>query len=78
LVWPQPESTKGWCTQPANSQLIPQSTNKYLGLARLAWLSWLADSIFGIKLPPQMTEEKGGSNRLHNTCPNTNPQSSSS
>jgi len=27
------------CTQPANSQLIPQSMMKYLGSARLAWLS---------------------------------------
>jgi hypothetical protein len=41
LVWPQPaivdaESTIGWCTQPANSQLIPQSMMKYLGLAPLA------------------------------------------
>jgi hypothetical protein len=30
------ESTIGQCTQPANSQLIPQSSVKYLGLARLA------------------------------------------
>jgi hypothetical protein len=29
----------GWCTQPANSQLIPQSSMKHLGLARLAKLS---------------------------------------
>ncbi len=35
LSW-TPESTIGWCTQPANSQLIPQSMTKYLGLARLA------------------------------------------
>ncbi len=39
LVWPQPaiidsETTIGWCTQPANSQLSPQSMTKYLGLAR--------------------------------------------
>ncbi len=41
LVWPQPaivdsESIIGWCKQPANSQLIPQSSMKYMGLARLA------------------------------------------
>jgi hypothetical protein len=28
------ESMIGRCTQPANSQLIPQSSMKYLGLAR--------------------------------------------
>ena len=45
LVWPEPavvdsESTIGRCsTQPANSQLIPQSSMKYLGLGRLAYLS---------------------------------------
>jgi hypothetical protein len=38
LVWPQPaivdsESTIGRCTKPAKSQLIPQSSMKYLGLA---------------------------------------------
>ncbi len=42
LVWPQPaivdsESTIGGVhTQPANSQLITQSSMKYLGLARSA------------------------------------------
>ncbi len=30
------ESTIGWCTQPANSQLIPLSMVKYLRLVRLA------------------------------------------
>jgi hypothetical protein len=34
FVWPEP--TIGWCTQPANSQLILQSSMKYLGLAGLA------------------------------------------
>ncbi len=34
FVWPKP--TIGWCTQPANSQLILQSSMKYLGLAGLA------------------------------------------
>jgi hypothetical protein len=38
LIWPQPaildsDFTIGRCTQPANSQLIPQSM---MGLARLA------------------------------------------
>jgi hypothetical protein len=41
MVWPQPaivdsESMIDRCAQPANSQLIPQSMMKYLGLARLA------------------------------------------
>ncbi len=27
------ESTLGWCTQLANSQLIPQSSMKYLGVS---------------------------------------------
>jgi hypothetical protein len=35
LLWTR-ESTLGRCTQPANSQLIPRSMMKYLGLARLA------------------------------------------
>ncbi len=34
FVWPEP--TIGWCTQPANSQLILQSSMKHLGLAGLA------------------------------------------
>ncbi len=34
FVWPEP--TIGWCTQPANSYLILQSSMKYLGLAGLA------------------------------------------
>jgi hypothetical protein len=39
LVLPQPaivdsDSTIGWCTQPASSQLIPQSSMKYVGLVR--------------------------------------------
>jgi hypothetical protein len=40
FVWPQPtimdsELTIGWCTQPANPQLIPQSSMKHLGLSHL-------------------------------------------
>jgi hypothetical protein len=41
----------GWFTQPTNSRLILQSMMKYLGLARLAYLSWLTDSTFWLKLP---------------------------
>ncbi len=41
-----------YCTQPANSQLIPQSMMKYLGLARLAYLSGVSWLIFWLKLPP--------------------------
>jgi hypothetical protein len=49
LVWPQPaivdsESTIGQpvCTQPTNSQMIPQSMMKYLGIARLALLGGIS------------------------------------
>ncbi len=34
FVWPEP--TIGWCTQPANSQLLLQSSMKYLGFSRLS------------------------------------------
>jgi hypothetical protein len=34
FVWPEP--TIGWCTQPVNSQLILQSSMKYLGFSRLS------------------------------------------
>jgi hypothetical protein len=41
----------GRCTQPNNSQMIPQSMMKYLGLARLAYLSGVSCLNFMTKTP---------------------------
>ncbi len=49
FVWPEP--TIGRCTQPANSQLILQSSMKYLGLASLAQLSVVSCLNFPTKTP---------------------------
>ncbi len=51
FAWHQPtimdsELTIGWCTQPANPQLIPQSSMKHLGLSHLAELSGISLSKF--------------------------------
>ena len=67
------ELTIGWCTQPANSQLILQSSMKYLGLAGLAELSVVSCLNFLTKTPASDTV-KGLPGYPVQNCPSSFPE----